>query len=179
MLETLDPRDFDEIYRLMELSFPPEERRTRAEQEALLQNPLYTVYVQKQAGEVASFAAVWQFETFAYIDHLATAPAARNGGLGARTLRQLLGAFGGQICLEVEPPETELARRRIAFYERNGFFRNDYHYLQPAITAGQRPIPLSIMTSGRSVNREEFCEIRETLYAKVYGVPQNSSLYQL
>ena len=58
-----------------------------------------------------------------------------------------------RICLEVELPETEMAARRIGFYERNGFYYNDYFYMQPPIAEGRNAIPLRLMTTGRSAGR--------------------------
>ena len=68
-------------------------------------------------------------------------------------------------------PETVLAARRIAFYERNGFFLNDFPYLQPPLSNGRDPVPLRVMTSGRAVSREEFERIKALLYTRVYGQP--------
>ncbi|MBR7146301.1 MAG: GNAT family N-acetyltransferase, partial [Oscillospiraceae bacterium] len=45
----------------------------------------------------------------------------RGSGIGSELLDELIGTLPHPICLEVEPPETEIAKRRIAFYERNGF----------------------------------------------------------
>ena len=36
-------------------------------------------------------------------------------------LQELVKQYQKPICLEVELPEDELTRRRIGFYERNGF----------------------------------------------------------
>ncbi len=80
MLKILDRINFDEAYRLMELSFPEEERRTYREQKELLTNPRYRIYVpeESQSGRLQAFAAVWEFDTFAFIEHLAVDPAYRN-----------------------------------------------------------------------------------------------------
>ena len=72
------------------------------------------------------------------------------------------------ICLEVELPETEKAKRRIAFYERNGFFLNNYEYEQPAYSADKKAVPLLIMTYNKPVSYERFKEIRKELYLHVY-----------
>ncbi|MCI8448180.1 MAG: hypothetical protein HFH30_07230, partial [Eubacterium sp.] len=77
-----------------------------------------------------------------------------------------------RICLEVELPENDLAKRRIRFYERNGFFLNQYPYVQPSISKGRSPIPLLIMTSGQPVSEKIFQEIKSTLYEYVYGVTE-------
>ena len=65
-------------------------------------------------------------------------------------------------------PENEMAVRRIGFYKRNGFFLNEYPYLQPAISKGGNEVPLLIMTYGRNITKEEFEALREVLYRIVY-----------
>ena len=170
MLEQLRKGEFDRVYRLMEESFPADERRPFDEQRALLEDPAYRIYVCKtpDSESVAAFTAVWEFEPVAFLEHFAVAPRCRNGGLGARLLKELVGQAGKTVCLEVELPKTELAARRIGFYERNGFFLNPYPYLQPPISKGRSAVPLQIMTSGAAVSQEEFQRIKALLYRRVY-----------
>lgn len=171
MLQKLKPEDFDKVFQIMELSFPEDEHRTYEEQKELLNNSLYQIYIlPDESGEnIKAFVAVWEFDEMVYIEHLAVNPEFRNGGLGAMILQELISRSDKQICLEVEPPKETMAIRRIGFYERNGFFLNEYDYMQPAISKGRKPIPLLIMTSGRKISKEEFDRIRTVLYTKVYG----------
>ena len=74
------------------------------------------------------------------------------------------------ICLEVELPEEEMSKRRIGFYERNGFYYNDYEYMQPAISKGRNEIPLRIMTTSGKVTEDRYNEMKDILYQYVYGV---------
>ena len=68
----------------------------------------------------------------------------------------------------MEPPDTETARKRIGFYERNGFYLNDYPYIQPPMSEGKNELPLLIMTSGGKVDKKTFDMMMTTLYEKVY-----------
>ena len=135
-----------------------------------MQNPLYTLYGLQENGEVVAFAAVYRFEAFVFIEHLAVAPTHRNRGLGALMLQELRALFQSRICLEVEPPEDELTRRRIGFYQRNGFFLTSHPYVQPSISKGRAPVPLQIMSTKGVLSEAEFEAVRKTLYEKVYGV---------
>ena len=99
----------------------------------------------------AGFLAVWEFESFTYIEHFAVDPVLRNSGTGSAMLQELVRKYQKQICLEVELPEDELTRRRIGFYERNGFVFNEYPYIQPPISKGKSPVPLRIMTYGSAI----------------------------
>lgn len=169
MLQKVSLSEFDRIYELMEQSFPEDEYRTYEEQKALLQDPRYSVYgMYDEKEELKAFIAVWDLEEFAFVEHFAVNPAYRNSGLGAGVLQRLSGMVQKLICLEVEPPKTELARRRIGFYERNHFFLNLYPYMQPSISKGRKAIPLCIMTSGAEVPEEVFLRMKAVLYTEIY-----------
>lgn len=170
MLTLCNFHDFDQVFALMEQSFPEDERRPFAEQKELLNNPVYKIYGLREKQAVIAFAAVYQFDTFTFIEHLAVAPSHRNQGLGALILQKLGKISTARICLEVEPPETEMATRRIGFYQRNGFSLCPCPYVQPAISKGRTPVPLQIMSTNGALDEAEFEAVKKVLYEKVYGV---------
>lgn len=163
MLQRINETDFPEIYRIMQASFSDDEYRPYDEQLALFEEPEYRIYYMP-----AGFLAVWEFESFIYIEHFAVDPALRNSGTGSAMLQELVKQYQKPICLEVELPEDELTRRRIGFYERNGFVFNEYPYIQPPISKGKSPVPLRIMTYKSEITREEFQKMKEILYRRVY-----------
>lgn len=169
-LRTINIDEFDNVFAIMEQSFPDDERRNYTEQRALFDNPEYSIYVvdDDRDNRIKAFIAVWDFEEFAYVEHFAVNPEYRNGGIGAEVLHRLHELMDKQLCLEVEPPENELARRRIGFYSRNGFVLNEYHYIQPPMSEGKNSIPLFIMTSKEAVDEERFKFLRRVLYEGVY-----------
>ena len=167
MIEKLKNNEFDAVYAIMEQSFPVEEYRSYEGQKALLKKPAYRIYAAKEERKILGFAAVWQLENWLFLEHLAVATQHRNRGIGAEILRFLAEK---RCCLEVELPETDLARRRIGFYQRNGFFLNHYPYMQPSLGEGRSPVPLQIMTSGSTITPEEFARLKELLYTRVYEV---------
>lgn len=169
MLELLQPSDFEQLFHLIEESFPSDEYRIYEEQKELLCNPLYSVYTLYDENRfIKGFISVWEFEDFAYIEHFAVNPNDRNAGLGKIILQELTERLNKMICLEVEPPENEMSIRRIKFYERNHFFLNEYPYMQPAMSKGKQSIPLLIMTSGNKIDKNTFEKIKNTLYTVVY-----------
>jgi GNAT superfamily N-acetyltransferase len=170
MLTVLKTSEFDQVFSIMEQSFPEDERRPFAEQKELLNNPVYKIYGLREKQAVIAFAAVYQFDTFTFIEHLAVAPSHRNQGLGALILQKLGKISKDRICLEVEPPETEMATRRIGFYQRNGFSLCPCPYVQPAISKGRTPVPLQIMSTNGALDEAEFEMVKKVLYEKVYGV---------
>lgn len=171
MLTRLNKDEFEQVYRIMKSSFPPDEHRPYEEQQELMENLNYQIYVAKETDnflEIQGFMAVWQFEDLSFIEHFAVDGKYRNTGLGSRMLQEIMEHLGGRICLEVELPDNDIAKRRIQFYERNGLYYNDYPYIQPAISKGRNPIPLRIMTSGGAISEDEYEEIKDTLYREVY-----------
>lgn len=172
MLQKMNLRDFDKMYALMKSSFPPDEYRPKAEQRTLFDDPRYCVYVMPDTkkNDIKAFIAVHNFNSFSYIEHFAVNPAYRCGGLGTQILHEISAILPNPICLEAELPNSDIARRRIGFYERNGFFVNDYEYIQPPISKGKNPIPLIIMTSVNGLTHEQLNDIKETLYKFVYHV---------
>lgn len=169
-MEQVNVSDFEGVFEIMEQSFPRDERRKKDEQKALFSVPEYKVFVRREEGKIIAFIAVWEFERFLYVEHFAVSPKKRGGGIGAGILSELMKSYDVPVCLEVEPPVTETAVRRIAFYERNGMFFNDYDYIQPPLSEGQNSLPLKIMSSGEKISKEQFEEVKSTLYKKVYKV---------
>ena len=171
MLREMKRPEFADVYALMELSFPPDERRPYAAQRALLDRPGYRIYV--PADGPYALLAVWETPEFLFLEHFAVSPERRGAGLGAALLAALLARAQRQLVLEVELPQTEPARRRIGFYTRNGLFLNRYDYAQPPLGPGQGSVSLLLMTSGAPVSEPVFRTIRDRLYRDIYGVWPN------
>ena len=171
MLYKMRRDEFEKVFDLMVEAFPVDERRTFDEQKELLCNPIFDIYVCKDSddGEIRGFISVYRFDKFTFVEHFAVNPKYRNLGLGHEILSNLIVCFG-KLLLEVEPPETEQAKRRIGFYERNGFYLNDYPYIQPPISKGTNRIPLLLMATGDKLSENEYIEAKSTLYKYVYNV---------
>ena len=170
MLTEINRNQFEEIYSIMESSFPPDERRPYAEQKALLDLSCYRILAQLDPSNthIQGFLATWDTPSLCFIEHFAVNPLDRNHGLGAAMLQELMTQQSKRICLEVELPETELAIRRIHFYERNGLYLNPYDYTQPALSAGQQAISLYLMTSDHTLEPSEFTTIQKEIMQYVY-----------
>ncbi len=175
MIRQLKENEFDIVFNILENSFPKDEYRPYDEQKALLKNENYSIYVldDYENKSIKAFITLWVLEDFVFIEHFAVNQSYRNQGIGSLILQDVKDMLKGQICLEVELPKNELTIRRITFYERNGFFYNDYPYIQPAISKGRQPIPLRIMTSGNYISRERFNKIKTIIYRDVYKFSEN------
>lgn len=169
-LTELCTANFEEAWQILAESFPPEERRTKEGQREIMNEEAYRLYGCREEGELLAILAVWEFETFTFLEHFAVRKAARGGGLGGTLLKEFLADCRKTVLLEAEPPQGEIERRRIAFYERNGFVVNRYDYIQPPLQAGCAPIPLRLMTLGKPFPAPELNRIRDELYRAVYKI---------
>lgn len=171
MLTRLYEQDFDALYGIMKQSFPTDEMRPYDAQKALLKRDDFFAYGVKDAdGVLSAFITFWKMKGFTYGENFAVDKNLRGSGLGSKIISETVKLCGERFILEVEPPETETAKRRIAFYERAGFILNDYHYIQPPLAEGQNSVRLMIMSTGEKLTECEFNDVKTQLYKKVYGV---------
>lgn len=164
----MKPEEFDRVFSILTDSFPADEYRDYEKQQKLIENERFSVYVFADKDSIVAFISAWEFDNLFFIEHFAVSESVRNQGIGTALLRNVCTLIKKEICLEVELPETEKARRRIGFYERNGFVLNNYDYEQPAYSEDKSAVPLLIMTYGKSISETRFREIEKILYRYVY-----------
>ena len=167
VLEKMNPIDYERVYHILEKSFPVDERRPYDAQKALLEEPRYSIFVYKENGEIVGFLATWSLDGVVFVEHFAVLPSARNQGLGTKALA-LLAERHELIVLEAEPPESELAVRRLGFYARAGLLPNDLPYLQPAYRKGEAPVPLLLLS--RPAPLADPTAVAAEIHRVVYGV---------
>lgn len=164
------PREiFEQLYSIMEYSFPKDERRDFDAQYEKLGNPAFYSAALMEDEKALGFLNFWQLSGYVYIEHFAISQELRGKGIGSELIRKICENFGNQqIILEAEPPElNEIAARRIEFYKRLGFIFNDFHYLQPPYRKGENPVKLKIM-SIQPLSEDDFKEKIRILYREVY-----------
>ncbi|GAA0079078.1 GNAT family N-acetyltransferase [Clostridium sp. CTA-5] len=168
-LDIIGKNDFDDFFKILDASFPDEERRNYNDQIKLLDEMMYKIYAYKdQEKNINAFIASWNFDKFNFIEHFAVNPNIRGNGLGTKMLNNYMKECKKTIFLEVEPPKTDIARRRINFYKRLGFYLNDYDYVQLPLQKQHKPLPLMVMTYPRKVNKDEFENYKRKVYKHVY-----------
>jgi ribosomal protein S18 acetylase RimI-like enzyme len=157
-----------EVVQLYELSFPVEERRNLSAQQLLLENGALQLQVIEKNGVFAGFIFCWLLTDFIFIEHFAIVAAQRGGGIGSRVMTLLMAQYR-KIVLEVEPPQSTDAIRRIAFYEGLGFHAYPYPYRQPSYRAGGTPLIMWLMQKGMPPEEHTFSKITSEIYREVYG----------
>ncbi|BFT70849.1 GNAT family N-acetyltransferase [Paenibacillus sp. P36] len=161
---------FDQIYAIMEASFPEIERRTYAGAKELLSDPNYRLITEIESNKIIAFLAVWEFPMFRFVEHIAVDPGVRGSGLGGKLMKAYMGESLKPILLEVEPPVTDLAERRVGFYTRLGFHLNDFDYMQPPLQIGMPDLALKMMSYPQTLTEATFSVFKDILYTKVYKV---------
>ena len=162
----VEEKDFGEVYRQMEESFPICERREYQEAKEVLKEKDYNLFHIEDDGKRVGFISVWALDGFFFIEHFAVYPDFRNKGLGATALELAKKQFKS-LVLEAEPPISDFAIRRLAFYERNGFCKNSFKYFQPAYREGEDDVELVILSYPSLIEREE--QVIKEIYKKVYA----------
>lgn len=156
----------------MDASFPNMEKREKEDQRRLFDSPYYKVYAAEEDGKIVGFLAAWEFVDVRFIEHLAVDESCRGTGIGRQFLQEYMRKNLLPVVLEVEPPENNIARRRIGFYQRLDFFLNGFPYVQPPLRAGNPLLPLQIMSYPRPLSEEEFLPYKREIYRHAYGIEE-------
>ncbi|CAL1516501.1 GNAT family N-acetyltransferase [Chitinophaga sp. MM2321] len=156
------------VKKLYEDAFPYEERRDWENLLALIASGKLSLLHISRDHAFAGFLCYWTLPDFTFIEYFAIHPDARGGGIGSQIMQQL-GTKFGNIVLEVEPPLTEQAIRRIAFYERLGYQVFSQAYQQPPYHDNYPPLELRLMQKGFTSDEASFLRIKDQLYKHVYN----------
>ncbi|AET59611.1 GNAT family acetyltransferase [Paenibacillus terrae HPL-003] len=167
----ISTKTFDQIYEIMEESFPTTEFGTYSDQKELLKDPTYHLLIEHNDDDkVIAFLASREFETFRFIEHISVAPSFRGGGIGKSLVERFIRQSTLPIVLEIEPPKTEIQQKRVLFYERLGFRLNKFNHIQPPLRGNQDTLLLNIMTYPELLTNSQYEKVKNKLYQEVYKV---------
>ncbi|MCD7935389.1 MAG: GNAT family N-acetyltransferase [Tannerellaceae bacterium] len=144
-------------------SFPLHEQRTEEQQQKAFNDPHYFLEITVQNEQVLSFISYWEFPSYIYIEHLAVNPDCRGRQIGSRLLEDFTGAHSKTVLLEIDPLTTDIACKRLVFYDRNGFHKNEYAHFHPPYHREYPPHELIVLSHGRALTPEEYTTFREDL----------------
>ena len=144
-----------DIYRT---SFPLHEQRRIQDFPLAFEDPgFYYEAFLDEAGRVAAILVTWRREEFVYLEYFAVSASLRGQGAGQRILEELRDTFPHKVILEIDPPEDEISRRRLGFYQRHGFVPNpQFDYIHPPYTAEGESYPLLLMTHGKTLDADVY-----------------------
>jgi GNAT superfamily N-acetyltransferase len=169
-LEDPGLQEFKEAWQIYVDSFPSDERRALELQKEAIKNKKYNFSAAINDGVLVAIIAYWNIGGFLFLEHFAVIQDMRGKGIGTELLKRHILANKQKVVLEVERPETEIAIKRIGFYERIGFRLNDFKYVQPPYGKDKNPVPMLLMTYPDKVFESGFLLIRGRLHTVVYGL---------
>ena len=159
---------FKQVYMI---SFPEDERREWNDlKNIIVQKKQFIPYIIYEEQKMVGIITTWILGEFIYIEHFAVHPERRSAGIGFRAMENLKQKLRTPIVLEVEKPETEIAKRRINFYTRLDFKLHERTYIQPAYGEGKKPIELYLMSYNYSKFEQQFDQIVKLIHTEVYDV---------
>ncbi len=171
----LTVKDYPAFLKLYNETFPADERRLFKNAEHVanfvrMKGGKFAGFVYDDGGnDFLAFLTYWKFENYVYIEHFAVDPAHRSKNIGRMMLNHLFGTVGENVLIEVEKPTDDESRRRISFYEKNGFrLREDINYVQPPYSPEQSGVEMLLMTHG-NVKLRDTRDLHEML-TEVYNV---------
>ncbi|CAM3529202.1 MULTISPECIES: GNAT family N-acetyltransferase [Yersinia] len=121
---------FVEVDKLYESAFPRHEKRTPKAKTSALNNDNYSLLAWFDGELFVGMIGSWAFNGYTYIEHLAVSSQQRSQGYGKRILEQFIRQHP-VIILEVDPLTTEIARKRLRFYQGLGFVENSFEHRHP------------------------------------------------
>lgn len=167
--------DYPDFLKLYNETFPLNQKRIYEDEKHLdnyikMKGGKFNAFSAKDGDLYLAFLSYWTFEGYTYIEHFAVAPEQRGQNIGRLMLNHLFKEVSPNVLVEVEPGEDTISKRRIAFYEKNGFrIRTEFNYTQPSYGGkGQVAVPMLLMTHG-DVNLHNMDSIREML-REVYNI---------
>ena len=171
-LTATDDALYPYVEELLVASFPREEYRDLDEQRRNVEDePRFHCNVVLCDGAPTGLLTCWMLHGFCYVEHFAIDPARRNGGLGGDVIALLCRRVPLPVVLEVECPDTEMARRRIGFYQRQGFVLWNIPYLQPPYRPGDGFLPMHLMTCGEGLSETDFDRVQREIHREIYNYP--------
>ena len=164
---------FRELWALYESAFPPDERRDMQGQKGIFKRDGYAMFAALDAKNgFVGLLDTWEFAGFVFMEHLAVREQLRGKGIGTQILRRYMSACSKKVVMEVEKPQTEVQKKRVAFYERLGFKSNTHAYIQPPYGPGKKPVPMLLMSYPGTISAEEYPLLRRDIHTVVYGLKE-------
>ncbi|MDR2237262.1 MAG: GNAT family N-acetyltransferase [Chryseobacterium sp.] len=164
-ITTAEDYRVQDIYTSYTTTFPEDERRGHEKFNALFSNPHVKVISVLHDSQSVGYLIIWELSSYVFVEHFEVFEAFRSQKLGSHITGYLFENYP-RIILEIEPDHLgDDAKRRYAFYQRNGFSLIDEMYVQPSYGDGKKPLDLWLLAN---YSPENLKEIKDEIYDVVY-----------
>lgn len=150
-LTTCEGELFERVDALYSQAFPHHEQRDCAAKQRALSDPQYALEAWFDGEQFVGLSGLWTFTGYSYIEHLAVDASLRSQGYGKTLLGQLL-ARHPLIILEIDPLTTDIAHKRLRFYESMGFVANPYTHRHPTYHSGIEDHELIVLSCPQAID---------------------------
>ena len=169
--ELLKLEEFDRFYQILSNNFPTKEIKEYNYMKDTFHAGLYQVLTLKDNDQIVGIMSFYQHDDFRFIDYFAIYCSLKGKGMGSKMLQYFINLDDKMVILEVEHPEDEQSKRRIAFYQRNGLYINDqFEYFVPPVRNLKHRLYFHLMSSKRKINNIEFEKYYPQILKMVYGI---------
>lgn len=168
-LKKITLNEYDKFFALLESDFCLDERKTKVNELKAFEDSNFSPNFIYDGKTLVGYVCYWEFEKFLYVEHFAISKEMRGTGVGSKFLKEFSENSTKPIILEVELPETEIAEKRIKFYERLGYVVNHYPYTQPAYQPESNPVDMFVMSYGSSLSETDFNDYTKKIKKVVYN----------
>ncbi|MEA4921093.1 MAG: GNAT family N-acetyltransferase [Clostridiaceae bacterium] len=148
---------FEDAWKLYCESFPLNEQRALDDQKNAMMQEDYHFEALVQAGRFIGILLYWEQSGFIFVEHFAIASNMRSGGLGTKVMGLLL-ENQKAVILEIEPVSDEQSEKRLNFYARLGFLKNNFMHIQPPFRRQFTGHRLELMSYPEKLNIEIYNE---------------------
>ena len=169
--ELLKLEEFDRFYQILSKQSPSKEIKEYNYMKDTFHAGLYQVLTLKDNDQIVGIMSFYQHDDFRFIDYFAIDGSLKGKGMGSKMLQYFINLDDKMVILEVEHPEDEQSKRRIAFYQRNGLYLNDqFEYFVPPVRNLKHRLYFHLMSSKRKINNIEFEKYYPQILKMVYGI---------
>ncbi|MCS3433722.1 GNAT family N-acetyltransferase [Klebsiella sp. BIGb0407] len=146
---------FAQVDGLYESAFPLHEKRCHAAKIRALNHANYQLQAWFDAEMFIGMIGMWDFGDYRYIEHLAVNDTLRGQGYGKRMLNQFL-LQSPLTILEIDPLTTEIARKRLRFYQSLGFQVNHYSHTHPTYHENLADHQLIVLSYPQQIDSQQY-----------------------
>jgi len=164
-ITSADDYRVQEIYDSYSGTFPEDERRDLNKFTSLFTKENVKIISVLHESKNIGYLIIWELSNFTFVEHFEVFAEFRSQKLGSNITNYLFENYP-RIILEIEPEHLgDDAKRRYAFYQKNGFKLIDEMYVQPSYGEGKNSIKLWLLAN---YFPENLNEVKDEIYDVVY-----------